>query len=230
MSNMDIYNAVRSVPEDAKKRITGGRLNGKTDINPMWRIKVLTERFGPCGIGWKYVITDKCHAVGRENEIAAFVDILLYVKHGDAWSDGIPGTGGSMFVELEKSGPHVNDECYKMALTDAISVACKALGIGADVYWEADATKYGKSGNETRENPVAKPTQQPDWVDRAKAANLNPVITAAQKAALIALCGDNTAALTEIRQNMGYAKTSDIRKEDYTEVERRLKAALGGQA
>ena len=29
-----------------------------------------------------------------------------------------------------------------MALTDAISVACKALGMGADVYWEKDTTKY----------------------------------------------------------------------------------------
>lgn len=29
-----------------------------------------------------------------------------------------------------------------MALTDAISVACKALGIGADVYWDKDSTKY----------------------------------------------------------------------------------------
>lgn len=29
-----------------------------------------------------------------------------------------------------------------MALTDAISVACKALGFGADVYWAKDATKY----------------------------------------------------------------------------------------
>ena len=29
---------------------------------------------------------------------------------------------------------HLNDEAYKMALTDAISVACKQLGVGADVY------------------------------------------------------------------------------------------------
>jgi hypothetical protein len=29
-----------------------------------------------------------------------------------------------------------------MALTDAISVACKALGMGADVYFEKDRTKY----------------------------------------------------------------------------------------
>ena len=42
----------------------------------------------------------------------------------------------------EKNGPYVSDECFKMALTDAISVACKALGVGALVYWDKDATKY----------------------------------------------------------------------------------------
>lgn len=47
-----------------------------------------------------------------------------------------------MFVSLEKNGLHTSDECFKMALTDAISVACKALGIGADIYWERDTDKY----------------------------------------------------------------------------------------
>ena len=45
-------------------------------------------------------------------------------------------------VANEKNGLYTSDECYKMALTDAISVACKALGFGADVYWGADRTKY----------------------------------------------------------------------------------------
>ena len=47
MDNLAIYNAVRNVPENAKKPIAGGPLKGKTDINPMWRIKALTEQFGP---------------------------------------------------------------------------------------------------------------------------------------------------------------------------------------
>ena len=45
--NMRIYNAVREVPKEARKPITAGRLKGMTDINPMWRIKKLTELFGP---------------------------------------------------------------------------------------------------------------------------------------------------------------------------------------
>lgn len=144
MENMAIYNAARSVPDSAKRQIGAGRLKGKTDINPMWRLKTLTEQFGPCGIGWKYVITDKRLEQGANGEVAAFLDIDLFVKVDGAWSEAIPGTGGSAFVAREKSGLYTSDECFKMALTDAISVACKALGFGADVYWEADRSKYDK--------------------------------------------------------------------------------------
>lgn len=142
MSNLKLYDAVRSVPENAKKRITGGRLSGMTDINPMWRIKTLTEQFGICGIGWKYVITDKRLEKGANDEIAAFVDVDLYIKVDGEWSDPIPGTGGSTFVAKERNGMYTSDECFKMALTDALSVACKALGFAADVYFEKDRTKY----------------------------------------------------------------------------------------
>lgn len=143
MENLTIYERVRQVPESAKRSIQAGRLKGKTDINPMWRLKALTEQFGPCGIGWKYVITDKRLEQGANNEVAAFLDIDLYIKVDGAWSEAIPGTGGSAFVASERNGLYTSDECFKMALTDAISVACKALGFGADVYWDKDTTKYG---------------------------------------------------------------------------------------
>lgn len=153
MENLAIYNAVRSVPDSAKRQIGAGRLKGKTDINPMWRLKTLTEQFGPCGIGWKYVITDKRLEQGANGEMAAFLDIDLFVKVDGAWSEAIPGTGGSAFVAREKSGLYTSDECLKMALTDAISVACKALGFGADVYWESDRSKYDKPESK-QEAPV----------------------------------------------------------------------------
>ena len=59
MENMKIYEAARTVPINAQKTISAGRLKGMTDINPRWRISKLTEIFGPCGIGWWYEITDK---------------------------------------------------------------------------------------------------------------------------------------------------------------------------
>lgn len=143
MDNLRIYEAVRTPPATALKPISGGRLNGKTDINPMWRIKRLTELFGPCGEGWTYTPTKREYVPGHDGEIAVFVDIeLMYKTEGGEWSLAIPGTGGSMYVVKERGGLYTDDEAPKKALTDALSVACKALGIGADVYWDKDATKY----------------------------------------------------------------------------------------
>lgn len=157
MENLELYEKFRIVPEEAKKKIKGGRINGFTDINPMWRIKMLTEEFGPCGIGWYYKpVKEWIEQVG--NEYAAFVDIELYVKYGDEWSMPIPGSGGSKLATVEKGGVFVSDECYKMATTDAISVACKQLGIGADVYFESDRTKYSnqKPDDDRRINDAEK--------------------------------------------------------------------------
>lgn len=149
MDNLDIYNAVRAVPKEAQKTIAAGRLKGFTDINPVWRIKKLTEQFGPAGIGWKYTITDKRMEKGADDTIAAFVDIDMFIKINGEWSDAIPGTGGSMFVAKQNGGLYTSDECYKMALTDALSVACKALGVGANIYYKNDRDKYDNQPKNT---------------------------------------------------------------------------------
>lgn len=167
MEKMELYNAVREVPANAQKTIAGGRLKGKTDINPMWRIKTLTEQFGICGIGWYYEITNQWLEQGHGGEIAAFCNINLYVFVNGEWSKPIPGTGGSAFVASEGKGMYTSDECYKMALTDAISVACKALGFGADIYWNADRTKYDQAHEPVKAAPKKKDPDPVKDVDPA---------------------------------------------------------------
>ena len=145
MDNLEIYNSLRQVPQNAQKPIQAGRLKGMTDINPMWRIKALTEQFGPCGIGWRIEVIDKRIIDGSDGQKVAIVDALLYIKTDGEWSAPIPGTGGAMLVSNEKNGPYTSDEAFKMAYTDAISVCCKMLGVGADVYWQSDRDKYTSS-------------------------------------------------------------------------------------
>ena len=131
--NLALWNAVKDVPPQYLKKITGGRLNGMSDISPQWRLQVLTERFGPVGIGWYYEVIERWTESAGE-EISSHVLINLYVKDNGAWSRPIQGMGGSMLLAKEKSGLHHSDEAFKMALTDALSVACKALGIAASIY------------------------------------------------------------------------------------------------
>lgn len=151
MDNKKIYESLKEVPKEAQKKITGGRLIGMTDIKPMWRIEKLTETFGAVGIGWYTETINKQIIEGANGEKIAVVDILLYVNYKvpydlkeDLWSKPIEGSGGSSFIAKEKNGLYTSDECFKMAYTDALSVACKSLGMGANIYWgdsKYDTTK-----------------------------------------------------------------------------------------
>jgi len=152
MNNLDIYNKYRAVPKEAQKPIQGGRLKGMTDINPMWRIKALTEEFGAVGKGWYYEVLEQRLENGDSGVIMAFVTINLFVKYDEEWSKPIVGLGGSSFVAKEKTGLYTSDECFKMAFTDALGIACKSLGIGANVWWNSDRSKY--------DNPVETPTEE----------------------------------------------------------------------
>lgn len=155
---MEYWEKLRQPPPHALKEIRGGRLAGKTDINPQWRYQALTEVFGPCGIGWRYEILRVWQEPGEGGEIFAFAEVKLYVTFEIAkedgteliWSHPIPGIGGSKLIQSEKSGMYNNDEAYKMAVTDALSVAFKMLGGAADIYaglW--DGSKY-KDVNDIR--------------------------------------------------------------------------------
>lgn len=138
--NLRFYEMLRKVPQEALKPIAAGRLQGKSDINPVWRIKAMTDAFGPCGIGWKYEITKQWQEVYGQ-EVKSYTNINLYIKVDGVWSDPIPGTGGATLLEAGKKGPYANDEGYKMSLTDALSVSMKALGVAADVYFSGDVQK-----------------------------------------------------------------------------------------
>lgn len=142
MENLEIWNKYKEVPSNALKDFYNGKFKG-TDINTMWRLKCLTEEFGICGIGWYYkpirFWTEKCD----NGDVFAFAEIELYIKVNGEWSMPISGNGGNKLVRITNDGDYsTSDEAFKMAVTDAIGVACRNLGFGADVYWENDKTKY----------------------------------------------------------------------------------------
>ena len=157
--SLDIYNSLKQPPKEALKTIQGGRLKGKTDINPQWRYKAMTEVFGVCGVGWKYEIVRVWSETASDGQVFAFAEVNVFIKlhpeepKSEEWCVAIPGYGGSKLIEKEGAGLHANDEGYKMAITDALGTAMKMLGMAADIYagsW--DGTKY-------RDAPLAKPTK-----------------------------------------------------------------------
>lgn len=154
MSNLSMYEKYAAPPKDALKEFNNGRFKG-TDINPMWRIKVLTEEYGECGFGWyprinkmwreDSVYEDK--EKGKIETSTVYCDLSLFVKRGDKWSEPIPGIGGNTMSK----GAFTSDEGYKSAFTDALGIACKHLGIGAHIWWEPNDIKKQREERERLE-------------------------------------------------------------------------------
>lgn len=197
--NLKIYNKIKEVPDNAKKKIAGGRLKGMTDIKPMWRIEKLTELFGVCGFGWKTNIKNKEIIEGANGEKIAIVDIDLYVKIDGEWSEPIEGTGGSSFISKELKGFYTSDECFKMAYTDALSVACKSLGMGADVYW--GDSKY----NDKPKNDKAPVNDKP----------VNKITEVEAKAAYALMVRKGCDVVKDLQHNFGISNTRDLTKQQY---------------
>lgn len=144
-----IYEQLSKPPGWALKQITGGRLRGMTDINPQWRYQALTEAFGMCGVGWRFSIDELWMTDGTDGQKTAWARISLFVKDNE-WSEPIPGIGGSTYIAKESSGLYTSDEAYKMAVTDALSTACKMIGVGADIYagkWDGSKYRDEPNGN-----------------------------------------------------------------------------------
>lgn len=142
MKHMEIYNKLAMVPQEATKPIEAGRLKGMTSISPMWRIKVMTETFGQCGVGWKLNFDEtkvvNCETTGEELVI---VKSALYTKNENGeWSEPVYGFGTSKLLAKEAHGMYFDPEAFKKAQTDAFGSAAKYLGVGGSVYLEEDNT------------------------------------------------------------------------------------------
>jgi hypothetical protein len=160
MENKAIWDAVSKPPISALKQIQAGRLKGKSDISPQWRYQVMTEQFGPCGVGWRFTVDKKWTEQMPDGQIMCFVDISLFILVDYVWSEPIPGNGGSMLYVQESKGMHASDEGYKMATTDAIGTAMKMLGVAAEVYaGNFDGSKYINQPQEKRTAPPTTPQE-----------------------------------------------------------------------
>ncbi|MGP1416096.1 MAG: hypothetical protein ACTTJ6_09290 [Treponema sp.] len=146
---ISIYESLARPPKEALKEIKGGKLSGMTDINPQWRYKVMTEKFGLVGVGWKYEVQKLWTEQGAKGEVLAFAQVAVFVKKDEQWGEPIIGVGGSKLVLIGKGDIGSNDEGYKMAVTDALGTALKMLGVAADIYagrW--DGSKYRESSEQ----------------------------------------------------------------------------------
>lgn len=200
---MNKWKAMAQPPKWALKEIGAGRLKGKTDINPQWRLQAMTECYGEVGTGWKYTIDKLWTENGADGEVMAFALVSVFVHNGE-WSQPVPGIGGSTLIAKEKNGMYNNDEAFKMAVTDALSVALKAFGVAADIYsglW--DGSKY-------REHGMASKPDADDDVITAKAWETWQELVKRATAAGINVDGVDRATTTKTHLRQVYKETLEI--------------------
>ncbi len=240
MAGIELYNKVKTPPDGAWKPIKGGPLAGKTEINPQWRIQVMTEVYGPCGIGWRFELTEEKTYTCPAGQILLFVEVALYVVDPESgqWSEPIYGWGGDFIIEKNKNGLVANDEAYKMALTDALGNAMKCLGVGSDVYMglfdgkndnnkenkgNYDGSKYAKEDYSERREIGPAPKQQQPAAQQNTTERRNEhgelLITQPQQKRMFAIAGrGNEEIVKQVLMNHGYVSSGDVTRHDYNQI------------
>lgn len=145
MNMKEKFDLMKRPPQEALNTIQFGRLKGKSDINPQWRIEALTEVFGLCGVGWYFEVLGTTFVdVPATEEKLVYVTVAIYVKEDTGeWSKPVIGVGGDFVIIKDKNGLHGNDEAMQMAVTDGLGKAAKCLGIASDIYRGKYDSKYG---------------------------------------------------------------------------------------
>lgn len=204
--NLEIWNKYAEPPASALSPFKNGDFRG-TDISTMWRLRSLTEIYGPCGIGWYYEIEKvEIKEFAKSETIMIFAAIKLYVKvDDDKWSKGIVGVGGNKIIyrvkekENRPSYIRANDEALKMVITDAIGNACRNLGFGSKIYWQNDNTRYSQSEEEYQDfAPYEEEKPDKDLIARLEELGGNmEVVAGYYKKPIDAVTADEVRAMIE---------------------------------
>lgn len=162
MNMNEKFSLMAKPPQDALNPIQFGRLKGKSDISPQWRIEALTEVFGLCGVGWYFEVLGTTFVdVPATEERMVYVTVAIYVKEDSGeWSKPVIGVGGDFVIIRDKNGVHGNDEAMQMAVTDGLGKAAKCLGIASDIYRGKYDSKYGWRDAKAKEQQTPEKAQE----------------------------------------------------------------------
>ena len=137
----------RLMPTDPKytKAFKGAGGFSGTAINGTYILQRLTEEFGPCGLGWRFVLDHEEVLEGhklKSGDAAKLHKVRGHLEYrSDTIADGIgvwiatsPQFGQTMLVGENKYGTFTDEEAPKKSITDCISKCSVLLGIAADVH------------------------------------------------------------------------------------------------
>jgi hypothetical protein len=165
--NLEFWNALkRTDPKATKPFQRPGGFRG-TQIDPAWRLQMMTEVFGPVGKGWGYEQLEWTVA-----ERMVFICCRVWYidpQTGEKYFTG-PQWGGTEMVRRNRDGiERPDDECFKMSMTDAIGKCMLQVGLAADIYLgQFDDSKY-REESEVFYTVKSNPDLQPPAIEKFEA-------------------------------------------------------------
>ena len=223
--NVSLWNElVTTPPEYLKDFKRAGGFAGKS-IDPVYRVRRLTEMFGPVGKGWGVVQEDQWSEAGS----GAFV---VYVRGHVWWRD----TDGTVYQTNSHTGGTVADrapdEVYKMAETDALGKCALDLGLAADVYMgEHDGDKYQRPESGPAYTPQSgAPANRGRSTAAAEKPSVRDVAATAITSAQVGSVSEEIIALTDEVAAHAYSKrlfsrlmlSTDLPKNEIAAISERM--------
>jgi len=162
--NLEFWNALkRTDPKATKPFQRPGGFRG-TQIDPAWRLQMMTEVFGPVGKGWGY---EQLEWTIAERMVFICCRVWYIDPHtGEKYFTG-PQWGGTEMVRRNRDGTErPDDECFKMSMTDAIGKCMLQVGLAADIYLgQFDDSKY-REESEVFYTVKSNPDLQPPAIEK----------------------------------------------------------------
>jgi hypothetical protein len=149
LKNLDLWDSLSVTDPKYTKNFDRRGFKG-TAISPAYVARRLTEAFGPCGVGWRFVLEDERYVEGHtlssgdKSVIHVVRGHLDYKLSGETdWRSTGPQFGHTEFVGQNKNGVFTDDEAQKKSISDAQGKLAVLLGVSADIHLGLfDSSKY----------------------------------------------------------------------------------------
>lgn len=140
--NTELWNRVCVTDPAAVKPITGKQYSGNSP-KPYWIVQRLTEEFGPCGLGWGYIVLNERMERMTETDILHIAVVRFwYVLDGKRGEVEQIGQTKAAY-KTSKGSILVDEDAPKKSVTDALVKCASYIGFAGDIFsgrW--DDSKY----------------------------------------------------------------------------------------
>lgn len=160
--NLTLWRSVEKTPHEHTKPITGKSYSGNSP-KPHYLIHRATETFGPCGIGWGFMVEERIEdgawlADGFYEKLHIAKVRVWFKWNGERGE--VEHIGGTVFSGRRKNGQAFSDEdAPKKSVTDALVKALSMIGFAGDIFMgRYDDSKYiaelRQEAEDARRQPV----------------------------------------------------------------------------